>query len=127
VADAYLTVGGPVQHALPELLARRHAFHERVLGRVRANHEALVRALVPCGARVLPAAGGWTALVRLPDGVSADALSLVLLGRGVAVHPGHFYELDGDAHLVASPVVAPEVLEAGAARVAAEVSAAAAR
>jgi len=115
VADAYLTVGGPVQHALPALLARRHAFLGRVRARVAANRAALGAALAACGAELLPAAAGWTALVRLPDGVDADALALALLGRGVAVHPGYFYDLDDGRHLVLSLVVRPETLAAGAA------------
>jgi hypothetical protein len=44
-----------------------------------------------------------------------------LLERDVVVHPGHFYEFDGDAHLVLSLIVEPAMLEEGARRIAAAV------
>jgi alanine-synthesizing transaminase len=121
VADAYLSVGTPVQLALPALLEARHAFRARVLERVRANRDALVAALGACGARLLPAAGGWTTVVRLPEGVDAEALAIALLARDVVAHPGHFYDFEDDAHLVLSLIVQPEAFVEGAARIAAAV------
>ena len=121
IADAYLTVGTPVQRALPRLLESRHGFRERVLERVAANRAALDAALGTCGARALPGEGGWSAVVRLPQGVEAEALALAMLERDVVVHPGHFYDFDDDAHLVLSLIVAPAVMAGGAARLAATV------
>jgi DNA-binding transcriptional MocR family regulator len=58
-------------------------------------------------------------VLRLPEGVSADALALALLDCDVVVHPGHFYDFEGDAHLVVSLIVEPARLEQGAERMAA--------
>ena len=121
ITDAYLSVGTPVQRALPRLLDTRHAFRERVLERVGANRVTLEAALGTCGARVLPAEGGWSAVVRLPEGVEAETLALSLIERDVVVHPGHFYDFDDDAHLVLSLIVSPADMAEGAARLAATV------
>ena len=121
IADAYLSVGTPVQRALPRLLESRHAFRARVLDRIDSNRAMLTAALGTSGARMLPAEGGWSATVRLPDGVAAEALALALLEHDVVVHPGHFYDFDDDAHLVLSLIVASEEMAEGAARLAARV------
>src|SRR6185503_11513877 len=41
IADTFLSVGGPVQAALPDLLAERHAFRIRVAARVARNRACL--------------------------------------------------------------------------------------
>ena len=121
IGDAYLTVGGPVQLALPRVLDARHAFRDRVLARIGENRATLAAALEPRDAKPLPAEGGWSAVIRLPEGVHAERLALALLDRDVVVHPGHFYDFDDDAHLVLSLIVEPARLHEGVARIAAAV------
>ncbi len=106
LGDLFLSVGSPVQAAAPELLALRGAFAARVRARTATNLAALdafVRAH-PALTR-LPADGGWVALLRLPATRTDEQWSLALLGRGVAAHPGHFYELEGGEFLVLSLIV----------------------
>jgi aspartate/methionine/tyrosine aminotransferase len=118
IADAFLSVGTPVQRALPRLLEARHAFRRRVLERTHANRDALVRALSPSGAEALPAGGGWVAVVQLPERVSAEALAVRLIDRDVIVHPGHFYDFDDDRHLVVSLLPQTDAFARGAERIA---------
>ncbi len=118
IADAFLSVAAPVQHALPVLLEARHEFRHRTMERIRAHRAALAAALDATGATVLPADGGWVAMVRLPAGTGAEALALALLDRDVVVHPGHFYDVPGDRHLVVSLIPEPGVFAEGAARLA---------
>lgn len=108
LADLYLSVGAPVQAALPALLELRHGFAARVRTRVGENlarWDALAAAR-PALTR-LRASAGWSVVLRVPAERSAEAWALELLDRGVALHPGDFYDLGGGEHLVASLLADP--------------------
>jgi aspartate/methionine/tyrosine aminotransferase len=108
IADQYLSVGAPVQHAAPALLASRHDFQRRVLDRVRANLLALARARPAAAAwDVLPAEAGWSAILSVPAARGEEELALSLLREGVLVHPGYFFDFPRGSHLVVS-LLAPE-------------------
>jgi len=57
IADTYLSLNGPVQHALPVLLAQRHLFQKQLLTRVRQNLAKLDRQLAQQAAHSSP----WSA------------------------------------------------------------------
>jgi aspartate/methionine/tyrosine aminotransferase len=118
IADLFLSVGTPVQAALPRLLEARHPFQARVRERLRANLDAL-RAFTARRPEfeLLPAAGGWVAVLRVPLVRSEEDWTLELLRRDVVAHPGHFYEMDHGAHLVLSLIVEPRDFGAGLARI----------
>jgi len=120
IADLFLSVGSPVQAALPRLLEARRVFQPRVRERLRSNLETL-RAFTARRPefQLLPAAGGWVAMLRVPLVRSEEEWALELLRRDVVVHPGHFYEyeVEGRAHIVLSLIVEPAQLEAGLARI----------
>jgi len=113
VADAYLSVGTPAQAALPELLAFAPRFQAALLERVRGNRQRLVLARPP-GApwSVVPAQGGWSAVLRLAEAPGEEATCLALLDAGVRVQPGWFYDFGGGAFLVLSLLPQPEVFAA---------------
>jgi len=103
IADTYLSVATPVQLAAGQLLRGRHDFQRRVLDRVRDNRAALLRgrsADAPWD--VLPAEGGWSAVLSVPRSRSEEEWALSLLREGVLVHPGYFFDFPGGAHLVVS-------------------------
>jgi len=108
VADAYLSVGTPVQLALPALLGHVAGFQAAVLERVRGNRQRLLSAR-PRGARwdVVPAHGGWSAVLRIPREPGEEATCLALLDAGVLVQPGWFYDFAGGAFLVVSLLAPP--------------------
>jgi aspartate/methionine/tyrosine aminotransferase len=118
IADLFLSVNGPVQEALPDLLAGRHVFQEAVRQRIRANLGRLDRAVraTPSMSR-LNADGGWVAVLRLPRVRSEERWAVDLLERGVIVHPGHFYDFEEEAHLVVSLIVEPAIFDEGLARI----------
>lgn len=104
IADTFLSMNAPVQHALPFLLASRREIQRQILSRVRENLVALDRKL--CGASAisrLNVEGGWYAVVRVPALMSGEAFAIRLMEEaGVVIHPGYFYGFDGDGWIVVS-------------------------
>jgi len=104
LADQYLSVSAPVQAAAPRLLELAAPIRARILGRLRTNLAALDAALAdqPQLSR-LPVEGGWSVLLRRPAVDADEACALRLLQEAsVLVHPGSFFDLPGDGHLVLS-------------------------
>lgn len=104
IADTFLSMNAPVQHALPYLLANHSGVQQQILQRVRENLAALDRQLsdAPAMSR-LQVEGGWYAVLRVPALMSGDELAIRLMERErVVVHPGHFYGFDGDGWIVLS-------------------------
>ena len=120
IADLFLSVASPVQVALPRLLAGRHPWQARVRERIAANlgraREAIAR---QPQLDLLAGAGGWVAVLRVPRRRSEEEWALELLRRDVVVHPGEFYDFEGEAYLVVSLIVKPEEFGAGMERIAA--------
>jgi len=103
LADAFLSVGQSVQHALPALLAGRERFQAAVHERVERNRATLglLMAGIP-GSALLPADGGWSAVIALPPVRTDEEWALALLEHDVIVHPGYFYDFDEPGRLVLS-------------------------
>jgi len=123
ISDTYLSVGSPIQRALPGLLAGRDRIQRQVLGRVRRNLRSLDGLLggqSQCGR--LPVEGGWTVVLRVPQVRSDEEWALELLEReGVLIHPGHFFGFAREGYLVASLIVAEETFGEGMKRLLARV------
>ncbi len=119
IADNFLSVATPVQVALPALLRIAPRIRAAISQRTRNNLAALRRtfASIPA-ARVLPVEGGWSAVIRMPSLQSDEELALELLGRGVVVQPGYFFDFASDGHLVVSLLTREPVFADGVQRVA---------
>ena len=119
IADTYLSVGSPVQKALPRLIELGAAAGAEILGRIRANAAALRSALAGGSAcAALRAEGGWSAILRLPRTLSEEDWCLRLLGdEGVLVQPGWFYDFESEAYLVVSLLTAEAEFREGVARI----------
>jgi alanine-synthesizing transaminase len=118
VADSYLSVGTPVQQALPELFALGADVRAAITARVTANRAQLAAALtsVP-GCTLLPAQAGWSAIVRLPAIRSDEAWAAGLVAdAGVLVHPGYFFDLTGGTFVVVSLLPEPRLFAEGVRR-----------
>jgi aspartate/methionine/tyrosine aminotransferase len=111
IADTYLSVGAPVQQALPELLALGGDVRAAIAARVAGNRAALARALDAAPAcTLLPSEAGWSAIVRVPAIRSDEAWAAGLVREtGVVVHPGYFFDLRGGTFLVVSLLPEPAV------------------
>ena len=104
IADTYLSMNAPIQHAIPEFLQQRHEFQRQLMSRVRGNLAELDRQLATqkaCGR--LEIEGGWYAVLRVPATRTDEEVALDLLEKeGVYVHPGHFYDFPADGYLIVS-------------------------
>lgn len=120
VLDAYLSVGTPVQTALPALLAAGKTTSLAIRERTRANLETVRRTLSSAPqATVLDVEAGWYVTIRVPETMNDEewAVSLVI-EDAVHVHPGFFFDMDRGAHLVVSLLTPPDELAQGIERIA---------
>jgi alanine-synthesizing transaminase len=118
IADAFLSVAAPVQHALPALLASRTIAAEAIGERTRRNLAWLTSAVAGSAVSLLDVEGGWYATLRLPKTRSELDWALTFLERdAVYVHPGHFFDFDDEAYVVVSLLTAEETLRQGAQRI----------
>jgi aspartate/methionine/tyrosine aminotransferase len=119
IADAFLSVGTPVQRAAGRLLAIGDEVAGLIRARVRANL-AVLQAAVPqsSSCRVLAADGGWYAVLQVPAVQPEEDLVLALLDRDdVVVHPGYFFDFPREAFLVLSLLPEPATFAAAVERV----------
>jgi alanine-synthesizing transaminase len=119
IADMFLSVGTPVQLAMPALLAGGTPVRAAILKRCRSNLATLSTGIstVPALALLAPA-GGWSAVLRYPAVVDEEELVLELLERdSVAVHPGFFFDFPGDGYLVVSLLPPQDIFAEGVRRI----------
>jgi aspartate/methionine/tyrosine aminotransferase len=103
IADTYLSVGTPVQVALPALLDLRGSIQGQIIERVRHNLSLVERRL--------HVEAGWYAVIPVLD---EEETALRLLGEhNVLVQPGYFYDFERSGYLVASLLTRPEVFAEG--------------
>ncbi len=108
IADTYLSMNAPIQWALPALLQQRGEIQTQLMARVMANLVELDRQLATQqSCQRLKIEGGWYAVLRVPVTRSDEELAIELVrGKSVLVHPGHFYDFEGDGYLVLSLITA---------------------
>ena len=108
IADTFLSVGAPVQYALPALLGVADRVQSQILRRLHANFDWLrdrVRGSLVCALR---AEGGWTAILRIPATRTEEEWATALLTEDrVIVQPGYFYDFESDGYLAVS-LLTPE-------------------
>jgi len=114
ICDTYLSVSTPVQLAARRLLDRGAAVRTQIQERIRRNYAALGARLADSSASVLPADGGWSAVIRVPATRPEEALVHDLLERdAVVVHPGYFFDFPSEAFLVVSLLPVPDLFDRG--------------
>ena len=119
ICDTYLSVSTPVQRAVGDLLDRGSGLTAQIANRVRRNYACLQRLVHQQPATtLLPAEGGWYAVVQVPSTQTEEALTLGLLERErILVHPGFFFDFPREAFLVLSLLPEPTLFKRSAARV----------
>ena len=119
IADTYLSMNAPIQHAIPTMLAERHGIQSQLLDRIKSNLSLLDVKLAGqtlCSRLVIE--GGWYAVLRVPALGSDEDLAIALLHEtGVLLQPGHFYNFATDSYLVASLITPAEKFAHGIERV----------
>ena len=104
IADTYLSLSAPMQHALPALLGQRDEMQPQILARIGANIVQLDERLA--GQKLvsrLEIEGGWNAVLRVPAVQSDEEFAIRLLEKhSVLVQPGHFYDFSGEGYLIVS-------------------------
>jgi len=114
IADTYLAGSTIAQSALPRLLELAPAIQQQIRARIIANRNALLgrrprRAVWD----VLPAEGGWSAIIRLPAQADEERICLEMLERGLKVQPGYFFDFPKGKFLVLSLIVPPSAMLRG--------------
>jgi aspartate/methionine/tyrosine aminotransferase len=111
IADTYLSVGTPVQIALPHLLRAGASVRSAIHDRIRHNLAVLRTATAAHpSCDVLRAEGGWAAIVRIPSIQREEDLVLNLLEHEqILVYPGYFFDFPRESHLVVSLLPPPGV------------------
>lgn len=114
IADTYLSVNTPMQLALPVMLEARHGFQKQLKARLAANLRELDSQLAgaPQVSR-LEVQGGWYATLRVPATQPDEELAIKLIGKGVIVQPGHFFDFPKDGYLVVSLMTEEKEFGAG--------------
>ena len=112
VADTFLSMNAPVQHALPHWFGARAALQGQIRERVARNLELLDVRLRGTQAHRLPVEGGWTVVLRVPRHVRGEPFAWAALRQDVVVQPGEFYGLPA-GRVVLSLLTAPDVWQRG--------------
>jgi hypothetical protein len=103
IADTYLSVGTPIQAALPRILAASEEVREQIRARTAANLAVLREFTRGSTASVLNVEGGWYTILRIPRIHSEEQWVLCLLrDSDVLSQPGFFYDFESEAFLVLS-------------------------
>jgi aspartate/methionine/tyrosine aminotransferase len=123
IADTFLSVGAPVQHAAPRWLPERPQIQEPIRTRIRANLNWLAERTRDSSCRLLTAEGGWYATLELPRYHSEEEWMLRLLEEDdVLVHPGYFFDFPREAFLVLSLLAEDAIFQEAAGRLLARVA-----
>jgi aspartate/methionine/tyrosine aminotransferase len=117
IADNFLSVGTPVQYALSQLLAARVPVQKQILARLHSNLGSARDSVKGSDFRLTEVEGGWYAILRVPRVRSEEEWVLELLGRGVLVQPGYFYDFEEDGYLVLSLLTPEAIFREGLARI----------
>lgn len=118
IADTYLSISTPVQHALPALLDAAESVQHQLAHRIRTNLHTLARVFTNKSLVSVPTVdAGWYAPLRVPSVLSDEAWSVLLVDReGVVVHPGSFFGFAREGTLVVGLIAPPDVFEQGVRR-----------
>jgi len=118
IADTWLSVATPIQHALPALLQLCPQIQRTMNQRLRENDAQLQEFASISPLSVLTADGGWTRVLQFPRVRSDEGWVLSLLDAGVLLQPGYYFDFDRDDLLVLSLLPPPDVFARGLAIVA---------
>lgn len=117
ISDLFLSVGTPVQQALPLLMEDPAGLTIQIRNRIRRNLRHLEGKLHDeSGVELLRGEGGWNAVLRMPPVKRDEEWAYLLLkNRNVLVHPGSLFGFDERSILVVSLLQKEEIFREGVA------------
>jgi aspartate/methionine/tyrosine aminotransferase len=109
IADTFLSMNAPIQHALPHWLAHRYPIQQQIRQRTAANLQTLDTLLAEQDMITrLEVEAGWYAILRIPAIRRDEDVAIDLIrNAGVSTHPGYFFGFPGDGWLIVS-LLTPE-------------------
>ncbi|TGM97775.1 pyridoxal phosphate-dependent aminotransferase [Leptospira dzoumogneensis] len=116
IADTYLSVGTPIQLALPELFQWRNMIQSQVLRRIRRNLQVLESSYSSHPSIVYASPkGGWYAVLQSDSFLNDEEFCFRLLEKEkVLVHPGSMFGFEEDqGNIVISLIVETESFQSG--------------
>ena len=119
ISDLFLSVGTPVQQALPLLLQDPAGLTLQIGTRIRRNRAYLATSSGKTSAvELLGGEGGWYAVLRLPRIRTDEEWAHVLLKEwNVLVHPGSLFDFEEESIVVMSLIQKEEIFERGIVRI----------
>jgi aspartate/methionine/tyrosine aminotransferase len=115
IADTYLSVGTPVQVALPSLMGS--SVGDQIRQRTAENLRFLLAAVGGTAGNILKVEGGWYAVAQVPRTRSEEEWVLTLLEHhNVLAQPGFFYDFESEAFLILSLLTEPAQFREGVRR-----------
>jgi alanine-synthesizing transaminase len=135
ISDTFLSVGTPVQIALPKLLQAGDLIRRKIQERCLDNLEFLrhqhgtasfrqgtistpLRSVPRLSSNVLNTEGGWYAILQVPRTRSEEEWTLHLLTHDdVLVQPGFFYDFESEAFLILSLLTPKKTFQEGVRRI----------
>ena len=118
LGDAFLSVGTPVQVALPSLLAHGQTTRRAIAARIEAGLRVIRERAEGSAVTALRVEGGWYATLRLPNVHDSEAWAALFLEEdGVWIHPGYMFDFESEAYVVASLLTPTDVLAEGISRI----------
>lgn len=117
IADSFLSVNTPAQRALPRWLQAAGPIQSRIRARLGTNLRALTEKCRSGSWRLLPADGGWNAVLKnaaLSRWEEEERWVISLLEKtGILAHPGNFFDFEQPGHLVVSLLTEPDRFKEG--------------
>jgi aspartate/methionine/tyrosine aminotransferase len=105
IADAYLPVSAPVQHAAPKWLSAGRAIQDSIRRRCLSSLESLRCAAG--SARLMEPQGGWSAVIEVPRVRTDEEWAIEMARKGYLLQPGYFYDFEREGRLVVSLLAEP--------------------
>ncbi len=126
IADTFLSVGTPVQHAAARLLQCRLPIQELLRERIARNMSSLTGA-IPTHSPItlLHTEAGWYSVLRVPSTMTDEQWAEgFMMEDGVSVHPGSWFGFEGQGFIVVSLIGDETSFQEGIRRIVARVQAA---
>jgi len=118
MADTYLSVSTPIQHALPDWFSHLPEIQKEIRARVRGNYMFLWEKIAKEKSLALqPFEGGWSAVIKFPESKTDEAWALELLNQEkILTFPGYLFDFQEGPYLVLSLLTHPTTFEEGVLR-----------